>query len=841
MLYIQYNAQKNNKTKTSRVYKPFPNIKKAMNLGRVIFYGSIRAFNQNAYRRLREHFISLEKEYVISGLSEEVIIYKDNRGIPHIEASNLNDVYKAQGFITTKDRLWQMDMSRRLVNGRLSEILGPDLINNDKLFRSFSLFRSAQKSICLYSEETLEWMQSYCDGVNTYIEHAKKLNRLPVEFTILDYEPEPWSILDMLSIGRLLSYSLSHNFTNEIFRFELQKKIDDELFEEIKPNYPSDGPITIPDYMMGENVKIQQQTSEKTINNLDFFSDHLAELLNLSSEVTKGSNGWVISGKHTKSGKPILANDPHIEMQAPSTWYQTHLKVNNETENMNVIGVTLPGVCGIILGHNDKIAWGVTNNRADVQDLFIEKRNPSNPNQFQYKGKWEEAEVIEEVIKVKGQADVAFPVVVTRHGPIISDVIGNNQQIKLKENLALQWNANYPTCDLEALLDINRSKNWEEFRNSLRKYSTPVLNFLFASEDGTIAYRVGGKIPIRNKGNGLLPVPGCDDEFEWKGFIPFEELPEVVNPKQGFIVSANNKVIGDHYPYMIASSWDAPYRAKRINQMLRKSIAENTPLVIEDVKIMQDDTLNLQAVQLLNILLPVLYPVKHNKLETECIRILQKWDCKDTSYNAAPLIYHFWWWEICCTLFKEKMGTFLFEKMVDRMNITDELIRKAAQGNDSTWFNNAGGFEKVIIESFKKSIITIIDLQGNNPYEWKWGEFHHFITKHPFGKKNKFIGNLINPQGKIPIGGSYVTVALASYDRKTGHILDGAPWRMVVDLKDCLGMDINAPGQSGNFLSHWYDDQSLLYVNQQLETQKFKPEQYRNSKMKVKLKPSKSM
>ncbi|MED2891535.1 penicillin acylase family protein, partial [Bacillus thuringiensis] len=353
-----------------------------MNLGKVIFYGSIRACNQNVYRKLREHFISLEKEYVISGLSEEVIIYKDNRGIPHIEARNFNDVYKAQGFITTTDRLWQMDMSRRLVNGRLSEILGPDLINNDKLFRSFSLFRSAQKSISLYSEETLEWMQSYCDGVNTYIEHAKKLNRLPVEFTILDYEPEPWSILDMLSIGRLLSYSLSHNFTNEIFRFELQKKIDDELFEEIKPNYPSDGPITIPDYMMGENVKIKQQTSEKTINNLDFFSDHLAELLNLSSEVTKGSNGWVISGKHTKSGKPILANDPHIEMQAPSTWYQTHLKVNNETENMDVIGVTLPGVCGIILGHNDKIAWGVTNNRADVQDLFIEKRNPSNPNQF---------------------------------------------------------------------------------------------------------------------------------------------------------------------------------------------------------------------------------------------------------------------------------------------------------------------------------------------------------------------------------------------------------------------------------------------------------------------------
>ena len=767
-------------------------------------------------------------ELTLPGLRAPVTVYRDKWGVPHIVAENEHDLYMAQGYVVAQDRLFQMDLTRRAAAGRLSEVIGPSQLDTDKFFRALNLRRAAEASVQSYGPWATELLEAYAAGVNAFIAEATAGNRLPVEFTLLGYVPEPWSPVDSAIIGKIMAYDLGGNFEAEVYRLQLRNQVGPELADQLMPVYPKDG-ITMIKYRGEEASRTPQATpavaaaasgrSEAAASpgtaapgaSLD-----LSGLLTLLPEPDegRGSNNWVIAGSGTRSGKPLLANDPHLGARTPSIWYEQHLVVPGL---INAYGVMFPGAPGIVIGQNDRIAWGVTNTNPDVQDLYIERRNPENPYQFEYMGRWEDAQVYREFIPVKGQDPVPFEVVVTRHGPIISEVVGDPDN-RPEEALALKWTAHMATPELEAVLLFPKAKNWAEFREALRSFQVPTQNFVFADVDGTIAYRTGGLVPIRRQGDGLLPVPGWTDEYEWTGFVPFDQMPEAVNPPEGYIVTANNKVIDDAYPYFLTHSWAQPYRAMRIVEMIEARLGD---LTADDMQAMQVDYTNLHARTLLPVLLPAVERAGFTGAAAAAVDLLKSWDMVDSADQPQPLIFHLWWNELTRMLYEPLMGEELYKRMADKGNVTDMALLEAAAGRPNDWIQSAGGLERLATASFAAAVEKAAAMQGSDPNRWSWGKFHRLQPPHPVGAAAAPLGWLLNPT-VYPIGGSGVTVGAMSYG-SDGMVTSFAPWRQVVDLADPTGnsRSVVTPGQSGHFLSPHYDDQSGPHSRGELITRDF--------------------
>lgn len=784
----------------------------------VALVGIILVAGLGAYGWARRSLPQTTGELTLEGLQSPVSVYRDKWGVPHIEATNNHDLFMAQGFTTAQDRLWQMDVSRRAAAGRLSEVFGEGRVESDRFLRALFMRPAAEKSWVAYSPWAKEILEAYAQGVNAYIKQAVAAGRLPVEFTLVGYKPDPWTPVDSISIGKFMAYDLGGNYSAEVYRYQLRQVLGDELTRQLLPMYPSDG-VTI--MQTAESGESQPRTAHLPPD--DSHVDVSGLLANgLFPDEFLGSNNWVVSGKLTRTGKPILANDPHLGMSTPAIWYQTHLVLNSPNEKMNAIGVMFPGAPGLVIGHTDQIAWGVTNTGPDVQDLYIEKRNPQNPYQFEFMGKWEDATVYKDPIKVKGKPDVPNEVVVTRHGPIVSDVVGSKDN-RPKEALALKWTAHMATTEMEAVLSFDKAANWSDFREALRKFSVPTQNFVFASRDGTIAYRAGGIVPIRAKGDGLVPVPGWTGEYEWKDFIPFQSMPEVVNPPAGFIVTANNKVVGDAYPFFLTYSWAQPHRATRITEVLKSK----TGLTVDDMRLLQIDNVDLQARTLLPLLLPVLERASLGAAEKGALALLKGWDYADDADKGAPLVYHTWWKRLTQQLYELKMGPDLYGRMADKGLVTEELLKQAAKGNPGDWVKNAGGLDQLATDSFKAAVADVSGLQGSNPQKWNWGKFHQVGPHHTIGDAVKPLGWFLNPT-MYPVGGSNVTVQAMSFNAATGQVTSGPVWRQVVDMADVAGnsFDIVEPGQSGNFLSRWYQDQLPLHVKGELHPQLLTPNQY---------------
>ncbi|MFZ5816753.1 MAG: penicillin acylase family protein [Bacillota bacterium] len=781
------------------------------------------------YAYARRSLPVLTGEVTLPGLRAAVTVYRDERGVPHIEASNEHDLYMAQGYVVAQDRLWQMDLTRRAASGRLSEVMGASQLKTDKFFRALNLRRAAEESVKAYRPETAALLEAYAAGVNAFINQAVAAGRLPVEFTLLGYKPEPWTPADSAIIGKIMAYDLGGNFAAEVYRLQLRQKVGIDLADQLLPVYPEDG-ITI----------LDQEGASSTDGLRGVAADlpYVGGSLDLSGllgaavfpEEWVGSNNWVVSGRWTKSGKPLLANDPHLGVRTPSIWYEQHLIIPGQ---INAFGTMFPGAPGIVIGQNEKIAWGVTNTGPDVQDLYVERRNPENPYQFLFKGKYEDATVYKELIPVKGKEPVEFEVVVTRHGPIISEVVGDEKN-RPQEALALKWTAHMGTPELEAVLQFVRAQNWSEFREALKSFQVPTQNFVFASVDGTIAYRAGGIIPIRARGNGLFPMPGWTGEYEWTGFIPFDEMPEVVNPAKGYIVTANNKVAPDSYPYLISLSWAQPYRAMRITEMIE---AGKGSLTLEEMQSMQVDYANLHARTLLPVLLPAVEKAaaSMSQQEQKALTVIKNWNQVDGAGETGPLVFHLWYGALTKLLYEPLMGEELYKRMSDRGNVTDLALLRAAKGEENDWIKQAGGLETLAISSFREAVKRAAALQGGDPAKWAWGKYHRIQPPHPIGGAVKPLGWVLNPKS-YPVGGSGITVAQMSFG-EDGRVKTSAPWRQVVDLADPTrnSRSIVLPGQSGHFLSPHYDDQSLFHNQGELFPRQF--EAYTQGK-KLVLKPS---
>lgn len=580
----------------------------------------------------------------LAGLKEKVTVRRDERGIPYIEATNEADLYFAQGYVTASDRLWQMDLLRRAMRGELAEIFGRDAFNEDKRHRLFGFAQLSEAMLAYASPPVRAALETYARGVNAYIE-SLDANQLPPEFQILLYKPRAWTPADSIVIGKIFAESLSTTWQRDLIRAALA----DLPAEKREMLLPETSPL---DLLVVGKDNVEKKASNRMARPLEPFKPNdsiemLRTLASITETTTRSlervglfmedgavSNNWVVSGKRTESGKPMLANDPHLQPSVPSIWYMTHLSM----PGMRVAGVTPPGAPGIILGHNESIAWGATNLGPDVQDLYLEKFDKDNPHRYMTPTGWREAEVRHEEIKVrKGFTDSSvdkemLDVAATRHGPIIFE--------KDTARYALRWTALDPKAiEFEAFYYINRARNWNEFRAALNRYAGPTQNFVYADQGGHIGYYGAGRIPIRKSGDGSTPYDGATDDGEWTGYIPFDSLPHVYDPPGGFIVTANQRVAGASYPYFLTHEWAAPLRARRIYELLQAK----PKLKSDDFRDIQSDTFHIGlstfAREVVKLAGPPSGSSSSDEKWAETLRLLGGWDGRiNVESRVAPLI-----------------------------------------------------------------------------------------------------------------------------------------------------------------------------------------------------------
>ncbi|ARU63614.1 hypothetical protein CBW65_23310 [Tumebacillus avium] len=805
-------------------------LKKIMLVSLAVVLVLIAAASGGSYYMVQRALPTIEGE-ILTGVEKPVRIVRDQYGVPHVYAETEKDLFFAQGYVQAQDRMFQMELSRRSIGGRLAEVMGEKMVKIDHFNRTIGFRRAAEEGMSKVQPETMNALQSFADGVNAYLEDHQ--DNLPVEYTMLGFKPEPWTPLDSLSIGKYMAWELGTNMRTELFMGVALPKLDDEKLMSLLFQYQDAHPTIVRQTEMEKAIEVdsaaerpQAALSKETVDSL-FATLDLAEQKALPGEGL-GSNNWVVSGDKTESGKPLLANDMHLGLGAPSTFYQNHLVMPGK---YNVSGAIFPGVPGVIVGHNEQVAWGFTNLAPDVQDLFIEKQNPNNPHQFEYDGKWYDAKVIQEEIKVKGAEPVKAEIVISRHGPIITNTLDSyvskdqepSQTIrtaeKVEQPLALRWTAHDATDEITAMLSFNKAQNYEEFEAAMQLFKAPAQNVVYADVAGNIAYHAMGSIPIRKKGDGLSPVPGWSSEYEWTGYIGWDELPHAMNPEKGYFASANNKPVDGDYPYHISYDYDLPYRATRIGQM----IEEKDKLTLEDMERMQSDWLNLQAKEHGPVFIKALEGAELNETEQKAFDVLKKWfeNPQDDPKLAGPVVYHAMYNKMYTRFFEPHL-TEEFYYHFNRTAMPNYGLEVILRDPDPIWFKGTDDTkEKAIIDSFKQAVAWMADENGKNPEKWQWGKVHTITLAHPLGAIKPL--NMLYNNGPYEYGGSNGTVGMAGFSRgRPFSIVLGAPWRFVIDMNDVNGAkDALTMGASGQLGSDHYQDQTDLWLEGRYKTMHF--------------------
>lgn len=740
----------------------------------------------------------------LAGLQSAVTVHRDENGVPHIYADNAYDLFFAQGYVQAQDRLFQMDFQRRVGLGRLSEVLGEATLETDQFLRTLGTNRAAAEDIKLLDAETLAHLQAYADGVNAFI--AANPNKLPIEFRILGYTPEPWQPLHSVVWGKMMAWSLGGNWENELMNAQIIAALGAEKAAELLTGYPADGPFIIP-----PEVK-----SFAGLRQFDMDQVWALKRLLKTADPGVGSNNWVVGGSRTTTGMPLLANDPHLGMQIPSVWYANGLHGGG----FDVVGVVFPGVPGVVIGHNNRIAWGVTNVGPDVQDLFIEKINPDNPNQYEFQGQWVDMQVVEERIAVKDRAEPVIQTVrITRHGPIMNEVSGDIGEDA--EPLAMQWTALQGTPLSQAILRIDRAQNWEEFRTALQDFAAPAQNFVYADVDGNIGYQMPGWVPMRAAGDGAVPVPGWTGEYEWTGFIPFEELPFVYNPDVGYVATANNQVVPDSYPHLITTDWAAPYRAQRIVELI-----ESKPqLSPADFAAIQGDVHPVPT----DIFIPLLAQIDLSgapEAVQEALRAVLAWDRRMDADAAAPLIYEMYQKLLIQETLGDEIAAAGGEELAEAYlsgfrNNSTQAVQRLAGEPDNAWWDDVRtpateSQAEIVARAFTLAVEQLQARFGDDPARWRWGDPHATNFDHLVFASVSPLDSIFNRS--IPAMGSGFTVNAAGADYDDFSMNSGASFRQILDLSDLAGSQfIYTTGQSGDVFSPHYDDmvqpwQAVQYV-----------------------------
>lgn len=716
-----------------------------------------------------------EGEQRLAGLEAPVTVLRDARGVPHVYAESLDDLLFAQGFLTAEERLWQMDMLRRMARGELAEILGRSFLGSDKENRTLGLSGVADRIAELLDSESRGHLETYARGVNAYIESHR--GRLPIEFDVLGYEPRPWTPADSLAIGLDVYKLLTTTWPGELRRARVAAKLSPELLRDLYVvRAPQDRPVAEPSR--------RPQPRERRRVYLAGCPHRVDELPGRSAEAlaafAAGSNNWVVAGARTASGKPLLANDPHLLHMLPAVWFAIHLK----SPELNVAGVSLPGIPFVIIGHNERIAWGVTNLWPDVQDLYVERFHPNDPNRYLTPGGWQPVGRRVETMHVRGEADVQLEVLRTRHGPIVHD---DGQR-----KLALRWAALDPELYGFPFYEINRAQTWDEFRAALALYGGPTQNVVYADGDGNIGYVGAGRVPVRRQGRGEVPLPGETNGYDWLGTIPFPEMPQAFNPTLGIIATANNRVVPDDYPIYLTDRWDAPYRAARLYELLENQ----TGFKPEDFLRLQGDI----ASHVDLFLAQQLAAAAQNAPElAEAVEIFRGWDGQMRATDTAPLLT-----DTARRVLLEKL---LRPKLGDDWNAYSwpshpVFIENVLRNRPGRWLPpDYPDYDALLRATLTQTVEELRrEFRATSLRGLRWGQRLTVRFAHPFGLVlPRFLSRWINLGGPQS-GGRY---AVKQMTRQFGPSM-----RMIVDLANFDNSLLNLTvGQSGHFLSPHYRDQ----------------------------------
>ena len=739
----------------------------------------------------------------LPGLQAPVEIVRDRWGVPHIYAENLYDLFFAQGFVHAQDRLWQMEINRRTATGRLSELFGDVALDTDRMTRTFGFNRLAQADLDAASDEMHEILDAYTAGVNVFLDQTG--GRLPVEFTLLRHRPEPWTPRDSLAWARVMIWNLSHAWAGEIVRARLIEKLGPVRAADLEIRYPERNPITLP-----QGIEFNRIAPDGMLEAAE--GPFLGRAF--------GSNGWAVAADRMATGAPFLCNDMHLALQSPGLWYGVHLIAGSGGDQFNVTGVCLPGAPLVMVGHNAHVAWGMTLSFTDCEDLFAEKFNPENPHQYRFRDEWLEADVIHEPIDVKGRSEPHVEkVVVTRHGPIISDVVGAPGQRLAVQSMALQ-----PCPAVQGWLQLNQARGWDDFVQAMRLIEAPQLNIPYADVDGNIGYWVTGKVPVRAKGQGLTPAPGWTGEYEWVGEVPFEEMPHALNPGQGYVISCNHRIVPDgstgltgaDYPHYLGSVWMNGYRARRLVDVFEGKFGANETLSPDDFRAMHVDFHSIPGLKLAAHLEGLSSPDCDVQAGLEKLRA---WDGDLGAQSVAGTLYQVALYRLVHNLWEPALGQDLLYQLMGKgphpllyhstefyghstvtaLNMLDDA--------DSAWVRDAGGKGALLLRSVGEAVTWLKETLGPEMNGWQWGKLHGAIFPHTLGIQPP-LDQVFN-RGPYPIGGDTDTACQTAYHARSPYDVNAwAPsFRQIVDMGD-LSRSVVAfpPGQSGQLGSPHYDD-----------------------------------
>lgn len=748
-------------------------------------------------------FPTVDGELRIAGLESAVTIQRDDYGVPHIAAKNEHDLFFAQGYVHAQDRLWQMDISRRAGQGRLSEILGSSALKFDRLFRTVNMLRIAEKLEQNLHPDSRRVLEAYSDGVNAFIEshHGK----YPIEFDMLNYSPEKWKPVHSLLVSRLMAWELNISWYTDLVLGDLYRTLGEEKAREIFPTYPENAPVIVPKELRAK-----------------YLSQDMMRLIDVDMEFRKffgttgthiGSNAWAVGPEKSVNGKAMLANDPHLGFSAPSMWYEAHLRGGE----MNVAGVSLPGTPMIVIGHNQRIAWGSTSVMADDADFYLEMTNSAG--EYYFKDTWRPMTVVQDTILVKDSSSVILVTKSTHHGAVINDVNATGSMTK-DVLLTMRWTGQDVSDEMYSLILINKAKDWAEFKNGVREFTVPGQNFVYADINGNIGYVAGVRLPIRSAQNPTLPMPGWTGQYDWTGFVPFEQLPSLYNPPQHYIATANNKMTDRAFPYHISNLWEPPSRIQRIVEMLSKQ----EKLTAEDFKHMQGDYFSRFAADMTPYILHAYDSVAVPDIEVHtALSYFRNWHFRFSGDDVPTTLFHVFLTHLLRNIFLDKMGEAMFLKYIFVANIPYRVVPVLMHNPSSDWFDAKSTpqietRDVIIRKSLEQAIQELKVSLGGEMKTWQWGLIHTITFRHPFGSRPP-LGAVFNI-GPFPIGGSGTTVNNGEYYLANPYqVILGPSTRQIVDFSDLDGaLSVIPTGQSGQPMHDHYSDQTPLWLSGEYHT-----------------------
>ncbi|MEI6182351.1 MAG: penicillin acylase family protein [Polynucleobacter sp.] len=761
---------------------------------------------------------------IIKGIGDSVVITFDEADIPHIKANSQTDALFALGYLHATERSWQMEINRRLASGRLSEILGSEAVKIDRFLRTLGIKRTAERQFDRYPVATKRLLQAYADGVNAG--NAQLGWALPLEYFLTGSKPGHWSPTDSVAWMLMMALDLGGNWDKELQRLELSQFLTTKQIWEVIPPYEPGGQVSNMDFAkMYKDLNVFNPTAgpaEDRSKNLPPTEQGSIDLPGGKEGI--GSNNWALSGKLTSSGKPLLANDPHLGLTTPAVWYFAHL----DAPGMNVIGGTLPGIPAVVLGRTDKFAWSFTNTNPDVQDLYIEQIDPNNPGMYRGPDGPLPFKVHQEIIDVKGSPSITFLVKETRHGPVVSDSYSRAQRsIDTKRfALALRWTAlDIENQSVDGLLDMNRAKDIDSFKQALRKNYAPMQNIVMADAEGNITYQAAGVAPKRILYQGLYgiaPAPGWEKQFDWNSYVPFEQLPASSNPEQGWITTANQKIIAANDPNPLTGDWDLPARYDRIVELIKSRNSHD----LDYMKTMQADTLSLGSTPLLGLFKA---SKPSHQLAPQAQAIIQNFDGDMKVNSAGALIFNAWADQLTRNMFS-RLG-YLFTENYGSRSFRHPLLL-ALQNPNNPWCDEPKTKQvESCLESsnnaFDKALDYLSSQYGNDPKNWVWGKAHMAVSEHRPLSKVPVLGGLFNIATPFPGDSFSVNVGRSELLKSENpyETMQAPSLRTIYDLSDLeKSLFIYQSGQSGWVQSKLYRNMNPLWAKTEYLPLQMKPE-----------------